>query len=162
LKQGRIDAARTVGEAETPTARVLWRDTFVALLPPRHRLAQRGRSSITLHDLDGEALVLRSICEMKTGALRSAFLSIHVAARAVRDDLALRLIVQGVGVAIAPRSLATDEVVAMPVQGLELERSIGLRWRAQCPEMLRAPVFEVFRALPCVAVQATLRNQTCI
>jgi DNA-binding transcriptional LysR family regulator len=149
-KQGRIDAAWTLVEADTPNSRVLWREPFVALISRGHRLAQRHRSGIAVKDLDGEPLVLRSACELKSGRLRAAGISIRVAARAARDDLALRLVAQGVGIAIAPRSLATSDVLAIPVTDLGLERSIGLSWRGEIPDAVIAPVLDLFSAMDCV------------
>jgi DNA-binding transcriptional LysR family regulator len=71
----------------------------------------------------------------------------RIAARAERDDLALRLVAQGVGIAIAPRSLATGDVVAVPVTDLRLERSIGLMWRSEMPERLVAAMLDAVSAL---------------
>jgi hypothetical protein len=42
----------------------------------------------------------------------------------------MKLVSEGLGIAIAPESLAVDGVVAQPVRGLDATRSIELRWRA--------------------------------
>lgn len=131
LRQGRIDAAWTVVEANARTASLLWREPFVVLAPRGHRLAQPRRRKTTLGDLDGERLVLRGACELKSGRLRAAGVRLRIAARADRDELAVRLVAQGVGIAIAPLSLATAEVAAVALADLRLLRGIGLRWRSE-------------------------------
>ena len=134
LGQGRIDVAWTVVNADARNAKVLWREPFVALVSLDHRLARYRRTGITLKELDGEQLVLRGSCELNSGQLRSAGLTMRSSARALRDELALRLVAWGVGIAIAPLSLATPEVVAVPVADLGLSRTIGLKWRPEVPE----------------------------
>ena len=142
LAQGRIDLAWTAVDANTRNAKVLWREPFVALVALDHRLARYRRTGITLKELDGEQIVLRGSCELNSGELRSAGLSMRSSAgepmsssaRALRDELALRLVAWGVGIAIAPLSLATPEVVAVPVADLGLSRTIGLQWRPEVPE----------------------------
>jgi uncharacterized protein YkwD len=60
-----------------------------------------------------------------------------VAAKVDRDDLALKLVARGVGVAIAPRSLATRDVAILSVPELHLSRNVGFIWRKACR---RAPL----------------------
>ena len=150
LKQGRVDANWGLVEADTPNSRILWREPFVALVSPGHRLAPRRRSGIEMKDLDGESLILRPSCEMKTGQLLAAGISIRIAARAARDELAIRLVAQGLGIAMAPRSLAASEVLAIPVNDLRIARSIGLRWRAELPQATATFLLDVFSAMDCV------------
>jgi DNA-binding transcriptional LysR family regulator len=134
LRQGRVDVTWTVlAEAIAPNTRMLWQEPFVVLAPHGHRLATGGRSRISLADLDGEPLVLRSSCELKEGRLRAAGVSLRVVAKAERDDLALHLVAQGAGIAIAPLSLATSDVAVLPVADLELSRSVGVKWRPDLP-----------------------------
>ena len=130
LRQGRIDAAWTVVEADAAHAAALWREPFVLLSARNHRLAGPRRRKVTLADLDGEGLILRGACELKPGRLRAEGIGLRIVARTDRDEVAVMLVAQGVGVAIAPRSLATAEAVAVPIADLTLSRSIGLRWRA--------------------------------
>lgn len=134
LRAGRIDAAWTLVGKDTSTTRVLWREPFVALVPRDHRLAGRRPARITTADLDGEPVVMRGTCELKNGRLSAAGITIRTAARAQRDDLALRLVAQGIGIAIAPRSLATRDVVSLAVTKLGLSRAIGLKWRTGLPK----------------------------
>ncbi|MBN8940362.1 MAG: LysR family transcriptional regulator [Rhizobiales bacterium] len=129
LRQGRIDAAWTSVDMSADHARVLWREPFVVLAAHGHRFARDQHPDVALADLDGESIVLRTRCEMQRGRLWPERVRMRIAARAERDDLAVRLVAQGIGIAIAPRSLASDEVVARPVRDLDAIRSIGLKWR---------------------------------
>jgi DNA-binding transcriptional LysR family regulator len=130
LRSGQIDAAWTVLDKAGSSARQLWQETFVVLAGPAHRFARNPRGMLSLSDLEGESLILRGACEMPRGALWPESLRMRIAARTERDELALRLVAEGLGIAIAPQSLATDAVVARRVKGIDALRSIGLKWRA--------------------------------
>lgn len=129
LRQGRIDIAWTIVDSDAPGTQVLWREPFVILAARNHRLAQPPRRRITLKDLEGERFVLRGSCELRSGQLEAAGIKIRIAARADRDALALELIGRGFGIGVAPRSLATRDVVPLTVSDLDLSRTIGIRWR---------------------------------
>ncbi len=135
LRRGRVDMAWMAVDEDAAHARVLWREDFVVLVGPDHRLARHRSTGVSVRDLDGEHLVLRASCELPGGRLREAGVTLRPAARAVRDELALRLVAAGVGIAIAPRSLALDgAVLAVSVHDLGIQRSIGLVWRPEVPE----------------------------
>ena len=136
LRRGRVDAAWTCIEEDGEHARVLWREDFVALVGREHRLARHRGQGVTLRDLDGERIVLRSSCELRSGRLEEAGIALQIAARVARDELALSLVANGIGIAIAPLSFAEGEVVAVPISDLGVRRSIGLAWRPELPEPL--------------------------
>ena len=129
LTKGRIDVAWTTVDGVDGAVRDLWREPYVLCVSPQHRLAQSDRLTARVQDFAGDRLVLRGACELRAGTLRRAGLTLAAAARADRDDLAMHLVARGIGVAIAPRSLATKGVVALAVADLGLVRTIGLRWR---------------------------------
>jgi DNA-binding transcriptional LysR family regulator len=85
---------------------------------------------------------LRLGCEAKRGRLWPESTRIRVVARAERDELALRLVSQGLGIAIAPLSLAANDVVARSMEGLDAKRSIGLRWRTEVRDDVLATVLD--------------------
>jgi len=147
LRAGRIDAAWTLTGKNAAAARVLWREPFVALVGRSHRLADRRPARIGIGELDGEPMVMRSSCELKSGRLSAAGITIRTAARAQRDDLALGLVAQGVGIAIAPRSLATKNVVALSVTKLGLSRAIGVKWRPGLPQQTVDAIIEAISSL---------------
>lgn len=147
LRRQAIDAAWTNVERDGTHARLLWREPFVVLSSRAYRLGKRRRASVSLADLDGESIVLRACCEMKRGQLWPGNVRMRVVARAERDELALRLVAQGLGIAIAPRSLATGDVVARPIQDLDVTRSIGLKWRSDLPQTVVATMLETISSV---------------
>jgi DNA-binding transcriptional LysR family regulator len=130
LRGGHIDLAWTVVDRPGRNIRQLWQEAFVVLAGPAHRFARNPRGELSLSDLEGESLVLRGACEMPRGALWPESLRMRIIARTERDELALSLVAEGLGIAIAPQSLVTDAVVARHVKGIDAVRSIGLKWRA--------------------------------
>ena len=100
------------------------------LVGQSHHFARKRRGGISWSDLDGENFILRGACEAPRGRLWPESLRMKVTTRAERDELAIKLVAQGRGIAIAPESLAIDGVIAQPIRGLDATRSIGLRWRA--------------------------------
>jgi DNA-binding transcriptional LysR family regulator len=147
LRLGRIDAAWMLVSRNTTGARVLWREPYVALVSRDHRLAGVPRSTISLADLDGERIILRGSCELKSGRLSAAGIKIRIAARTRRDELALKLVAAGVGLAIAPESLAGDDVMALKVADLGLSRSIGLKWRPDLDKTALRAVLDALSSL---------------
>ncbi len=136
LRQGRIDAAWTSVEKSGMQAQALWREGFAVFASSTHPLNQSRRAKISLSDLAGESFILRTCCEMKRGQLWPGGTRMRVVARAERDELALRLVAQGLGITIAPQSLATQDVVALPILDLDITRSFGLKWRADASQKM--------------------------
>ena len=134
LRQGHLDIAWTSVDAGARNSRVLWEEPFAVFAPLDHRFARGGKRSIALDQLKDETMVLRLSCELKPGTLRALGLALPRAARAERDDVAMQLVAQGVGIAVAPLSLATADVGTVSVRDLDLRRTVGLRWRADMAE----------------------------
>jgi DNA-binding transcriptional LysR family regulator len=147
LRTGRIDIAWTSLDRAGKTARVLWQEPFVVLAAPQHRLARGRRRDVSVSDLEGERLILRGSCEMRRGKLWPESLRMRVVARAERDDVALKLVAEGLGIAIAPASLATDQVVALKPKDFGATRSIGLKWRPDLGDAALAPCLEAFKSV---------------
>lgn len=129
LRADRIDAAWTTIDKVGANTRRLWSEPFVALVGKGHRLARGRRAVLSYTDIESENFVLRGACEMPRGSLWPESLRLRVVARTERDELALRLVADGAGLAIAPKSLANDDVVAVPIHGLDKIRTVGLKWR---------------------------------
>jgi DNA-binding transcriptional LysR family regulator len=70
-----------------------------------------------------------------------------IAARAARDELALQLVAEGIGITFAPESLAAHHVVARRVHDLTATRLVGLKWRADIPDELAGTVFAALSAV---------------
>lgn len=133
LRRGHIDTAWTIVNEESSNARILWREPYVVLISRNHRLARKSGSRLTAQKLAKERLILRAGCEMPPGVLESAGLSPRATIHTHRDDLALRLVALGVGIAIGPRSFASGEIAPIRLPELTEARSIGLRWRPNVP-----------------------------
>lgn len=134
LAQKRLDAALTVRDPDAPVGRflALREEPFVAVVPPGHRWAHR--EAIDFAEIAGEPFVLRIACELHRPAqarVRAAGLAVDVVARAGTDAMAFRLVEAGVGVALAPQDQCPPSLVAVAVDGLDLVRSVGLRWREE-------------------------------
>ena len=142
LRQGRIDAAWTIVDKDAGNARVLWQEPFVVLSSRTHPFATGDHTKLSVADLEGQPVVLRLGCEAKRGRLWPESTRIRVVARAERDELALRLVSQGLGIAVAPLSLAANDVVARSMEGLDAKRSIGLRWRTEVRDDILATVLD--------------------
>jgi DNA-binding transcriptional LysR family regulator len=129
LRQDRADLLWTAVDSGDPFARTLWHEPYVAIVSRSHPLARSERLTIQVDDLKNERIVLRGTCELPRNSLQDAGLSIRPAAKADRDELAMSLVAQDFGYAIAPRSLATADVVPLAVSDLGLTRLIGIRWK---------------------------------
>jgi len=131
LEQDRMDLLWTTVHAGDPFSRTLWQEPYVAMVSKNHALARSDRLTIQTADLKDEKIVLRGTCELPRNSLQDAGLSIQPSARADRDELAMSLVAQDFGYAIAPRSLATADVVPLSVSDLGLTRLIGVRWQKE-------------------------------
>jgi DNA-binding transcriptional LysR family regulator len=140
LAQERIDVAWTNVNDLTPNARVLWREPLVVVVPRNHAFA-KARGHIAIRDLGHHPFVHRSRCELDAvgrAQLRAAGVTLQVTARAEREDLAFRLIRDGKGITLAPRSLVPQDLAAVTVAGLTIARTVGLQWRENLDPLLLA------------------------
>ncbi len=144
LAQERVGIAWSNVDDLTPKARVLWRESLVAVVAPAHPFAA-GNGCISLSDLAKQPFVHRSRCELDAvgrAQLRAAGVKLDVWARAEREDLAFRLIRAGNAVTLAPESLVPVDLVAVAVSGLNVERSIGLQWHERLDRTLLSLVLD--------------------
>lgn len=133
--QDRLDAVwGNIGDL-TPHSRVLWREPLLAVVAAGHAYA-RPAGTIALGDLARVPFVHRSNCELDAlgrARLKAARVKLDVLARVEREELAFQLVRHGKAITLAPRSLVPADLVTLPVSGLDIERSIGLRWRETTP-----------------------------
>ncbi|BAU49110.1 LysR family transcriptional regulator [Sulfurifustis variabilis] len=161
LEQERIDAAVTVVGEKGVDARVLWREPFVAVVPPGHALAARARRTLTIRELAAEPFVFRSRCELSPvgeAQLRAAGTTLRTVVRAAREEVAFDAVERGYGLTFAPRSIVPARLVAVNVSGFSLSRTIGLHWRAGLD---RALVERLYRAAA-RAKKATAHDQAAV
>lgn len=130
LAQARIDLAWTNVSDLAANARVLWHEPLVAVVAPEYSLAQTS-GPISVRDLGAHPFVHRSSCGLDAVGRAQLKAGRDVARdRACqREELAFRLIRNGQGRTLAPRSLVPDGLVAVQVSGLSVARTIGLEWR---------------------------------
>ena len=97
------------------------------VLPAAHRLA--GREVLLPEELAGETMIARRSCEILAETSRfftARGVRPHFAFRGANDDRCLALVAAGAGVTTAPVSLAGAGTVAVPLQGYDYRRRIGL------------------------------------
>jgi len=125
-----------VAEAEALEHLVVQRERFVAALPARHRLAQRG--ALAMSELAGESFVMvpREIApglyDIVAGLAASAGFSLNVAQEAIQMQTVVSLVSSGLGVAVVPGSVAN-----LPRRGVAYRRladkhpvlELWLAWR---------------------------------
>jgi DNA-binding transcriptional LysR family regulator len=128
-----IDIAWTLIDDCDRRVRRLWSERYVALMSRAHPLARDSHAVLSWSDIEGEIFVLRTSCEIPHANVWPKGFKMRVSARAERDELALKLVAAGIGIAIAPMSLATTEVVARSIRELRTKRTIGIKWHRDLP-----------------------------
>lgn len=146
LRRGRADLGFVEG-AEVPGAlssMEVARDRLVAVVPPQHPWA--GRESITAAELAATALVVREEGSGTRDVLARALAPFTLAepALVVHSNTAVRTAVEaGAGCALLSElavadSVRTGRLVALPVTGADLRRSLRAVWIGQRPARLEA------------------------
>lgn len=126
LADRQIDGALTLlrnGESDEPALD----EGYAVLLSARHPLA--GRSELAAEELAGEHMVARRACEL-LGETSKFFTARgvrpHFLMRSANEDRCLALVRAGFAITTGPVSLAGGGVVAIPLQGYDYRRRIGL------------------------------------
>lgn len=127
LTEHRLDAALTLLHGAEAGAEVLLEEGYAMILPAAHRFA--GRDLLLPEELAGETMIARRSCEILGETSRfftARGVRPHFAFRGGNDDRCLALVAAGAGVTTAPVSLAGPGTVAVPLQGYDYRRRIGL------------------------------------
>src|SRR5208337_1822501 len=136
-------AAATNEEARSLESWSLFDEGFFLSCHRAHRLA--NRASVSLADLGAERFILSRHSEHADalGALlRRGNVTLERCHEAFSDDDLMKLVTDGAGVAIVPRSLpAPDATASMPVEGLDLRRTVYLLGFAGRPRTAVASTF---------------------
>jgi DNA-binding transcriptional LysR family regulator len=117
-----VTALRSADEGE-----VLREEGYAMILPAAHRLA--GREMLQPEELAGETMIARRSCEILAETSRfftARGVRPHFALRSANEDRCLALVAAGAGVTTGPVSLAGPGMVAVPLQGYDYRRRIGL------------------------------------
>jgi len=129
LSERQIDVALSLlreSETEWPSSHLL-SEHYAVLLSSGHSLAQR--SQLGPEELSGETMLARRSCEIL--AETSKFFTArgvrpNFLIRTTNDDRCLALVREGFAITTGPASLATNGIVAVPMQGYNYRRRVGL------------------------------------
>lgn len=129
LGEGRLAFALTLLRPEDTErgAELLIDEPYRLMLAASHPLAAAGR--LDPRDVAGEVMVARRSCEILAETSRfftQRGIRPPFALRSSNDDRCMAMVAAGLGVTTAPRSLAREGVVAMPLAGYDFRRQIGL------------------------------------
>ncbi|MDK2758080.1 MAG: LysR family transcriptional regulator [Blastomonas fulva] len=134
VRQGRIDCALTdhaAHDVEGLRILPLSHEDYGVLLPDGHRLA--AQAVVDAEDLAGEVMIARRSCE-RLRETSAFFISRGVRPRfsfkSHNDERALALVAAGLGITVAPRSLASEGTRFVGLADFNLRRTIGLAARA--------------------------------
>ncbi|MDE2618547.1 MAG: LysR family transcriptional regulator [Sphingomonadales bacterium] len=138
LASGSVDLALTLippGGLRAPHE-VLAREDYALALPAAHPLA--GRAEVAAGEVAGETMIARRACEV-LGETSRWFTERGVrprfALRSANDDRVMAMVAAGLGITVAPRSLARPGVAMVTLAEFGRSRAIGLaygaHWTAQ-------------------------------
>ena len=129
LSAGRIDIALTMlrpGDTRL-TREHLFDEGYRLALSDRHPLA--GRAEIDPAEVAGETMIARRACEMLADTSRfftERGVRPPFAMRTANDDRALAMVRAGLGITVAPESLAREGIILSRLTGFDGRREIGL------------------------------------
>ena len=126
LAEHRLDAILTMLRT-AEDGELLLEEGYAMILPATHRFA--ARDTLLPEELAGETMIARRSCEILAETSRfftARGVRPHFAFRSANEDRCLALVAAGAGVTTAPVSLAGPGTVAVPIQGYDYRRRIGL------------------------------------
>ncbi|QDK33596.1 LysR family transcriptional regulator [Sphingomonas sp. IC081] len=138
LASGKIQLALTLlgksenGAENRPEVTPLLEEPYVVVMAARHPLA--GTAEIAAGDLASEIMIARRSCEALQRTSRfftDAGVRPRFALRSENEDRCLRMVAAGLGITVAPRSLAPEGTATAEVRDFGLTRRLGF---------IRAPV----------------------
>ena len=129
ISNGGIDLAITLireSEGRFPH-HLLHTEAYCLALSSAHPLA--GAVSLKVADVAGETMIARRSCELL--AQTSRFFTERGARprfslRSANDERVMAMVRSGLGITVAPRSLACDGIAMVPIENFEFTRSLGL------------------------------------
>lgn len=131
LDEGRVDLAISLPPEDISNTQFtrLYTWKFMLAVPSSHSFA--NRNVIPLKELDGLDFLHRSHCEGETEVTRSfssAGVNPHIVFRTDQDEKALAYVGAGLGLCMMPDILTGPGVTLVPVEGINIDRVIGLIW----------------------------------
>jgi DNA-binding transcriptional LysR family regulator len=136
LKGGTVDLALTaLSTSERSPHKVLFREPYMLFVGPVHVFA--GKRTVSPAELNGQPFVLRQCCERLGSGRRlldAAHVRFKVVAKTRQEATAAALVAAGVGCTFAPKSWLRPGLRAVKVEGISLERTVGLVWKTKANE----------------------------
>ncbi|KFB11276.1 LysR family transcriptional regulator [Nitratireductor basaltis] len=130
LLEGELDvliATRTAELEDRLRTQDLYRERYVVVFPPDHRLG--AHDAVSLADLDGEDYVDRLSCEMREmvmSACQSEGVELYARFRSEREDWVQAMVLAGLGFAFMPEfSVSLPGLMQRPLIEPEVERQIA-------------------------------------
>lgn len=128
LASGKIQLALTLlGKTESgPDIVPLLDEPYVVVMPGHHRLA--GIAEVAAGELASEIMIARRSCEALQRTSRfftDAGVRPRFALRSENEDRCLRMVAAGLGITVAPRSLAPEGTATAEVRDFGLTRRLG-------------------------------------
>ena len=109
----------------------LFQQDFLLAVPKDHPFA--AKEQVSLMDLDDQPFIGRSMCEI-WGKAPQIFEAKGIEPRVVyladREEWAISMLKSGLGITIMPVWNDLPDIVYVPIAGMELSRTVGLKWRA--------------------------------
>lgn len=132
---GRIDMALTLLQ-ERPDSRpifkystALFSEPYRVAMASDHHLSQSP--SISFADLENEPFIARSHCEYRRvfqQLIKASGVRLNIAYVTNQDDRALKLVEEGVGVALIPEHYSSPSIVKRPLSDVAAQRTVGFEW----------------------------------
>ena len=148
VRGGALDLALTaLSPNDRSPHKVLSHEPYMLFVGVMHLFA--GRRTIGLAELDRQPFVLRQCCELLGSGRRvldAANVRFEVVAKTRQEATAAALVAAGVGCTLAPRSWLRPGLRAVKVEGLSLERTVGLMWKTQVNERRAAGIAKNLKA----------------
>jgi DNA-binding transcriptional LysR family regulator len=133
LEQGEVDVVVTElsNLEDTETSLALFQQDFLLAVPPDHPFA--SKENVSLAELDEQPFIGRSQCEI-WGKAPQLFKTEGIEPRVIyladREEWAISMIKSGLGITIMPVWKGLSDIVYVPIAGMNLCRTVGLKWRA--------------------------------
>ncbi len=131
LGRGKVDIILTAlkGDEKSDNSTPLYEENYVAVVPQNHPFAHRG--TVKIMDFHQQPFVQREHCE----SFREAFQLFQeqgcepdIICRTDQDSWIVRMVQAGLASTVIPGFRLIPGVVQLPIEDLNIRRTIGLRW----------------------------------
>lgn len=161
LASGKIQLALTLLDEDEAGGRVhpLLDEPYVLVMPESHRFAKAAE--VAPQDIAGDIMIARRSCEVLQRTSRfftDAGVRPRFALRSENEDRCMRMVSAGLGITVAPLSLAPAGTATADIVGYGLRRRLGLvrgpAFPEETAERLTATLEIVTASLPSLALRS--------